>query len=445
MLKKLSKIKSKFSPNLYKFVGNTAWLLADKMLRMGVGLFVGLWVARYLGPEKFGIYNYAIAFVSMLTPLSTLGLEQISIRNIIRDPQEKNQVLGTAFVLKFIGGLVTLTLTICGIGLLRPGDISIRSLVGLIAIGTLFQAFDTIDFFFQSQQQSKYTVFARGTAFALSSIGKIVLIQIQAPLIMFAGIWSIELGFGAVGLVFAYHLQGHIIRNWRYNFNYAKKLLKDSWTLIFSSIVIMIYMRLDQIMLGQMIGDQEVGIYSAAVKISELWYFIPISIANSAFPAILEGKKISEKIYYQRLEKLLGLMSLLSYAVALPLCFISKDIVALLYGPGYEEAGLILTTHIWTGIFVSSGLVRSLWTTTEGFMKFALASTTIGAVINVVLNYFFIKTYHGLGAAIATVIAQFFASYASNLFFKPTRKIFIYQTKSLLLIPLIKLIKLKFT
>lgn len=149
---------------LQKILANTGWLFIDKIIRMGVGLLVGIWVARYLGPEQFGLYNYALSFVALFSALATLGLDGIVVRDIVRDPSCKDETLGTAFVLKLIGGGLTFLFVVGANSLLRPHDRLTQWLVGIIALGTIFQAFDTIDFWFQSQVKSKHTVYSKNTA-----------------------------------------------------------------------------------------------------------------------------------------------------------------------------------------------------------------------------------------------------------------------------------------
>ncbi|MBW4506575.1 MAG: flippase [Scytonematopsis contorta HA4267-MV1] len=431
MISKFSKLPSKFSPNLIKILKNTAWLFADNILRMFSGLIVGVWVARYLQPEQYGNYNYCIAFVSLFGAVASLGLNQIVIRDIVREPSEKNQLLGTAFVLKLLGGIVALILSVGMISILRPGDNLSLWMVGITALSMTFNSFEVIDFWFQSQVQSKHTVLAKNLALALSCVVKISLINSQAPLIAFAVVYAGEFALVAVGLVTVYHLQGNLMTAWKYRLDYAIRLLKDSWTLILSGFMIMIYMRIDQIMLGEMVGDKAVGIYSAAVRVSELWMFIPIAISNSVFPSIIEAKKISENLYYERLQKLFSSMSFLSYVVAIGISLFAGQIIQLLFGAGYEAASSILIVHIWMGVFMCLGVVRSLWTTTEGLMRFAFITAGIGGLINILLNLLLIGKYGGLGAAIATVIAQASADYIASGLFPQTRKIFIVQTKAL--------------
>lgn len=428
--KKLSLLKS--SDRLRGIITNTGWLFADRILRMGVGLFVGVWVARYLGVQQFGVFNYATAFVALFSTLSTLGLDAIVVRSIVREPEKRAEILGTAFWLKLFGGVAALVLAVSSIILVRHDDQLTISLVAILSSVGIFQAFETIDLWFQSQVQSKYTVIAKNTAFVVITLVKVTLISIHAPLIAFAWTALGEVGLGAIGLMISYKIRGYSPWLWPWSLLLAKTLLKESWPLILSGLTIMIYMRIDQIMLGQMVGDKAVGIYSAATRISEVWYFIPMAIASSVSPAIYAAKEVSESLYYRRIEQFLRLLSLLSIVVAVPMSFLSGTIITTLFGKSYEASAPILAIHIWASLFVFMGVGTSSWFVAEGLNQFALRRTIVGAITNVILNIFLIPTYGGVGAAIATVISQAMASFLSNATHPKTRKIFNLQVKSLI-------------
>ena len=428
--KKLSLLKS--SDRFRGIIANTGWLFADRILRMGVGLFVGVWVARYLGVQQFGVFNYATAFVALFSTLSTLGLDAIVVRSIVREPEKRLQILGTAFWLKLFGGIAALVLAVSSIIVVRHDDQLTISLVAILASVGIFQTFDTIDIWFQSQVQSKYTVIAKNTAFVITALIKVILISIHAPLIAFAWTALGEVGLGAIGLIISYRVRGYSPWLWPWSSPLAKTLLKESWPLILSGVTIMIYMRIDQIMLGQMIGDKAVGLYSAATRISEVWYFIPMAIASSVSPAIYAAKEVSESLYYRRIEQFLRLLSWLSIVLAVPMSFLSGTIITVLFGKSYEASASILAIHIWASLFVFMGVGTSSWFIAEGLTQFALRRTIIGAITNVFLNIFLIPAYGGVGAAIATVISQAFASFLSNATHPKTRKIFNLQVKSLI-------------
>ncbi|WP_193194346.1 flippase [Nostoc sp. MG11] len=429
-IEKLSFLKSR--SGLRAIVVNTSWLFADRILRMGVGLIVGVWVARYLGVQQYGLFNYTIAFVALFNPFATLGLDNVVIRNIVRDSSNKEQVLGTTLWLKLSGGVGSAFLAIASIFVFHQNESLTIWLVVILSIAGIFQAFDTIDFWFQSQVQSKYTVVAKNTAFIIITLAKITLIKMQAPLIAFAWMTFAEIGLGAMGLVSIYKIKGYSLRLWRWSFPVAKELLKDSWPLILSGLTIMIYMKIDQIMLGQMIGNDAVGIYSAASRISEVWYFIPTAIVSSVSPAIFSAKQVSEALYYKRIKQLLRVMIIISIAIALPMSFLSESIIILLFGDGYAASSQILAIHIWSSFFVFMGVATSPWFITENLTHLSLSRTFIGAIINVILNLLLIPTYAGVGAAIATVISQAFATFFSHAFHRKTQKIFQLQIQSLL-------------
>jgi O-antigen/teichoic acid export membrane protein len=433
MLNKLALVTQKLSPNRLRILTNTTWLLGDRVLRMGLSLVIGVWVARYLAPDQFGLYNYAFAFALIFNTVANLGLDGIVVRDLVRDANRKDQILGTAVVLKLLAQIAAIALAVGSIVILRPTDSLSHWLVGIITVGMLFEGFYAIDFWFQAQTQSKFPIIARSVALVIASIVKVVFIQIKAPVSFFAAAYGIEAALTAVGMLILYQSQGNPIKAWKFSTRTAIGLFKDSWTLILSSFVIMIYMRIDQVMLGQMINDRAVGLYSAAVKISELWYFVPTALTSSVFPSIIRARSVSLEVYSNQIQKVLDWLAALAYVVAIVGTVFSTQFVVLLYGEEYAEAGAVLAIHIWAGVFVASGIMRSSWTTVEGFMTFALASTAMGAGINVALNYVLIPTYGGIGAAIATLIAQGFASYVATALFSHTRSFFWMQTKALML------------
>ena len=433
MLNKLTVVIQKFSPELRKIISNIGWLFADRVLRMGVGLIVTAWVARYLGPQQFGLFNYAGAFVSLFGVLATLGLDQIVVRDMVRDPSCKDETLGTAFVLKLSGGILTILVTTGTIFLLRPDDQLTHWLVGITAAGTIFDAFNTIDFWFQLQVKSKYTVIAKNTAFILVTLIRITLLQMQAPLIAFAWALLAENALGAVGLAIAYKVKGQSLLAWRASLLRAKTLLKESWPLLLSGLAIMVYLRIDQIMLGQLADDKAVGIYSAATRISELWYYIPIAIVTSVTPSIVEAKKVSETLYYNKLQKLFNIMAVLAYMIALPMTFLSKYIVVIIFGQNYVASGGVLSIHIWAALFVFFGWSKGIWIVAEGLTMFSLLATTSGAVINILLNFWLLPIYRETCAAIATVISYAFVDYFMCMIYPPAQKIGWVMTKALTL------------
>ncbi len=414
-----------------KYFVNTSWLFVEKILRMVVGLFIGVWIARYLGPEQFGLLSYAGAFVGLFTAIATLGLDGIVVRELVKDESSRNVLLGTTFILKLIGAFGVLLFLAIAINV-TSNDYYTNVLIFIIASATIFQSFNVVDFYFQSRVLSKYIVYAKVISLFISSVVKIILIVNGAPLIAFAWVILFDSMILALGFLFFYLYLHLSFKSWKFQKDVAARLLKDSWPLILSGIVVSIYMKIDQIMIKEMLDSDAVGQYAAAVKLSEAWYFIPIVIATSLFPAIINAKTKSEELYYARLQKLYDLMVLIAISVAIPMTFMSDWIVKWLYGTQYNEAGSVLMIHIWAAIFVFLGVASGKWFIAENLQILSFFRTFYGMLINIILNILFIPKYGIQGAAFATLFSQFMAAYLFDLFSYKTRNMFYMKTKSLL-------------
>jgi PST family polysaccharide transporter len=417
---------------LQAIVNNTGWLFADKLVRMGVGLFVNIWVARYLGPDRFGLLNYAIAYIALFTAIATLGLDGVVVRELVRTPSSGREILGSAFALRMAGAFAMLTTVLATASLVRHGNGETLLLIAIIAAGPIFQALDVVDFWFQSRVLSKYSVIARNSAFLVVASFKIYLILSGAPLVAFAWAALLEVVLASVGLAAAYWHYGERFHAWRFSLKRCRDLLTDSWPLILSGFSIAVFMKIDQVMLGNMAGNQAVGIYSCAVRLSETWNLIPMSIVSSVFPAVIQAKSRDEGLYYRRIQRLFSFMVLLSLSIAIPMTFLSTRLIILLFGAKFAAAGPVLSIHIWASLFVFFAIAQYPWDLAENLMKLSLFRISMGALLNVGLNFWLIPAHGALGAAVATVVSQAFAALFLNLVSGKTRPIFFCQVRSLL-------------
>ena len=407
------------------------WLFVDRFVRMGMGLFVGVWVARYLGPNQFGSLNFALSFIALFSTATTLGLEGIVIRELLHNPEGKRGILGTSLALRGFGGLLSVGVSVATLRLIQPHDKQSLLLVSILSLTLIFQALDTIDCFFQSEVRSKITVWAKNSAFLVFAGIRVLLIYLKAPVWAFAAAYSGEIALGAVGLVVGYRLSGGRIISWRVQKATAVALLKDSWPAIFSGLAVMAYMRLDMVMLKMMQGDYAVGIYSAATRVSEVWYFIPTAIVSSVSPALMRAKDAPE-LFYGRLRKLFSLMTLTACVIGSIVALASHIIVRILYSNSYSGAGPVLAIHIWASVFVFLGIAQSPWDIVKSLLRLSLYRTIAGAVINVAINFVLIPRYGPLGAAIATVVSYAISAVFANALSSKTRPIFFMQMQSFL-------------
>lgn len=414
-----------------KYFQNTLWLISEKVLRIFSTLLVGVWVVRYLGPSDFGLLAYAQSYVALFAVLSTFGFDNVVIRELVKDNAKIDKLVGTVFWLKVMGAFVVLTILAIAVNF-TSNDYITNAIIFILASTTIFQSFNVLDLYFQSKVMSKYVAYSNMISLFITSLLKIALIIYKAPIIAFAWVILFESFILAIGFIYFYIKTNStfFIKNLKFTKTIAISLLKDSWPLFFSAIVVTIYMKIDQVMIKEMLNVEAVGQYAAAVKLSEVWYFIPTAIVSSVFPAIINAKKKSDELYYARLQMLYNLMVWMAIAIALPMTFLSDWIVALLFGEEYNQAGSILMIHIWAGVFVFLGLASSRWFVVENLLLLSFWRYFAGMVVNVFLNYILIPKYGGIGAAYATIISYSLQAFFFDVLQKKTRAMFKMKLKA---------------
>ena len=398
-----------------RYFSNMSWLFAENTLRLVAGLLVGVYVARYLGPSQFGGLSYAISFAGLFGAISDLGLEGIVVRNLVAFPEKRDLYLGTAFWLKLTGSFIMLGVIAIAIQF-TSNDHATNLYIFIIASGLIFQSCQVVDFYFQSKVLSKYVSICKMSQLLLSSIVKLFLVFLNATLIWFVLVMLVDCVLLSVSLFVAYRSQRFGLFFAHFDLKTAKEMLADSWPLVFSGLTVMVYLRIDQIMIKEMLGASELGLYSAAVKLSEIWYFLPGIITTSLFPAIINAKKSSSDLYARRLQRLYSLMVWLALFIALPVSLASEWVIKSLYGIAFVQAAGVLKIYIWGGVFVFLSAAFGKYLIAENLTRKNLYRVAFGAIISVPLNYVLIRAYGIRGAAIASLISLFGANYAYDLF-----------------------------
>lgn len=426
---------------LKKYINNTSWLFIEKIFRILTTLLTTVLMARYLGPNDFGLLNYAISFVTLFAVLSSLGFEKLLPKLIIDNKENTNIILGSSFLLKVIGSILIMIICFLTIRFFKENDQVLMSMVIILSFTFIFKSFEIIRFWFETNVEAKYSAKVEFIAIMLSTIIKLLLIFKNADLIFFAYAILIESILIAIGLIIIYSLKNKSLKSWQISRKEIKGILKEAWPLILAGALYTVYTKVDQIMIGELIDNRAVGIYAAAVKLSEGWFFIPSVLAISLFPAMLNTRKKNYELYIERTQNLLNIMALISIVVSVLTLFIANNLIYYTYGEEYKNAALILVIHIWGGIFVSMSTISYRYFIIEGLQKLSFYRGLTGLVINVVLNFILIPEYGIEGAAYATIISQTCALYFFNFFNKKTRLMFFMQTKALILFGIVSTLK----
>lgn len=414
---------------------NSLWLLSERVITILFTFTVGIFLARYLGPNDFGVYNYLISIITLLSPLTALGLNAVVVRDLVdaqrEDHDDTNVILGTSCVLRFFGGLFACASLLFVDIYFNISQNNTLWLV-LLASANIFSCFQVVDFWLQSKVNSKYSAILRLSIFITSSLVKLIsIIFFSCGLKTILIIQTFEvLASGVLYVPLYKYLKGKIF-NWSYNKNKAKTLMSKSWWLILSGVAEVLYLKIDQIMFGMINGYSTVATYAVAARLSEAWYFFPTIITASFFPLLILAKKESEEKYKHTLLDLSRKLFFCALIISIFITIIAHTAINILYGEAYAESATILIIHIWASLFVFMRAVLSKWLVIENMLPFSLVTHISGAIVNIILNLILIPKMGGIGSAIATVISYSISSYFSLFIFKRTRVMGWIMTKAI--------------
>lgn len=419
------------SPGIQKIIRNSAWLLIERVVAIIGTLVIGIYVMRYLGPKNLGLLSYSSSFVSLFTPIARLASDSIAIRDIVKNESSSPEILGTSFILKLIGALVSIVLVFIVV-LNKDSHSQEQAIILIISLTILFDTSDVISFWYQAKMTLGGIVFVRIIQIILSSIVKIIFVTLKCPLIYFVWLLIFESVFKALGFLWLYSkLNLYVFTQWRFNRKTATTILVDSFPLILSNFMIILYVKIDQVMLGNMSTNLEVGFYAAAIRFSEMWYLVPSIIMPSFLPVIVKAKEKGKESYRATLQTFYDLMSWLSWIIVIPMTFLSNFLILHFLGNEFINSIPILSIHIWATPFVFLGSAQNQWLINENLTRLNFITTLLGSICNIILNFFLIPKYGGMGAALATVVSYSLSAYFSCFIFSEMRSTGLMLTKAL--------------
>lgn len=414
-------------------ISNTAWVFAEKGVRMVVGFLVTAWVARYLGVRDFGLLSYCSALVGLLAFLPPLGLDAIVRRDLLLRPADQASLLATSARLRLAAALLTVALLLAMTLAGNPADERERWLLVILGF-TLFQPVLFMpELYFQANGMARYATWAQSAAVLTAAVLRLLLIWGGAALVWFgvAVVFETVLAW----LILGWFARRQQVSWWvgRYSASEARRLLGESWPLLVAGAAVLIYMKIDLVMLRLMAGEEEAGIYSAAVRISEAVYFVPAALVMGLLPYWTAARAAGGEAYRGHLQRIYDLQALAAYAFAVPVTLAAPGIIGVVFGAEYVRAAPVLALHVWAGLFVFSGMVRSQEWVFDNLNQLTLWTTLAGALCNVGLNFWLIPTLGALGAAGATVVSYALAAWGTSFFSPRTREGAFMQTRALLL------------
>ena len=402
-----------------KILSNSAWVIIQHIYSMLTSLIIVALIARHLGPADYGLINYCSSLIAMFTTLSGLGLDNLIVSEIIRNPEKEGGYLGSALVMRLAASFISYPVILALIAVMNPGNHTLFIVAALQALGMIFQTYEVLVYWFRIKLKMKYISIALVAAITVNTIFRIVLLINKATVEWFALSISVQALVGGI-IIAAFFAKKSDVRL-KAGFRDARDLLKISYNCIISSMAIIIYMEVDKILLEKMTGSANVGIYSAAVVLATCWQFIPVTLIDSSRPVILEKRKTSHEAYIDQFKLLMAGVNLMAFVFALLMSCLGWFFIYFLYGRDYLGAFIPLIILSWSSFIGISGYTRTVWITGEGFYKYEKSYAVTAMILNILLDIVLIWQFGVIGAAVATLITYVYEVLIVPLFFRETR------------------------
>jgi polysaccharide transporter, PST family len=402
---------------------NFAWLVADRGVRLSVGVIVSSWSARYFGVANFGLLSYATALVAIFAAIIPLGMDALVVRDIIRDESVAGHMIGTAMGFRGVTACACAMLSVLAVLALRPGEKVLLEIVSVLAVGFIAQTLESGELLFQARIQMRRLVVPRLALFLVMNVLKVGLIMAGLSVFLFASLTALEMIVSGLLSYFfvrralgsGYLLRFDLTRGWG--------LLRDSWPLAISGLAIIIYMKIAMIIVGSLMGNAAVGIYAAATRVPEASNFIPTVLGSSLLPGLIKNHELGAEFYDAALLRYFRINVLIAYGVCLPLSLGAPWIIKMLFHDAYMASAPVMAVYVWSAMFVFLGVARAQHLLNERLTGLSLLFSLAGLIVNLFCNFLFIPRFGVMGAAFATLFSYSISALFSSFLVPSTRKI----------------------
>ncbi len=410
--------------NKKTFKINLSWITFDKLFRGSLNILLSIILARYLGPEEFGILNYLLALLFLFNVFASFGINPVLVNQLIRNKKGDHILIMNAYYFRIIFSLINYIIFLFIIYLFNKNDLYFTYSL-ILGLALIFKSSEIIFSFFEAKSLLKYIVISQliGLLSSFLIIIYAILNNLGNNYLYFALVFDFIIVFLFINIFYFVKERKFFIK---IDFVKTKKLLIKSLPILITSLSIYLYMRIDQIMINQIMDEYNLGIYSVSVRFIEIFHFIPKIIMISYLPIILKSKK-----YNLDLTNLNSFLFKVSLIVVLFILITSKILIPYIFGQYYVES--IFTTLVlsFSLIFVFLGVANEHWYIDKNYQKYYALYVFLGALVNIFLNLILIPKFGISGAAYSTLLTYLLIIFLFDIINKRTRKLFKIKFKSL--------------
>lgn len=422
--------KRNYSSDKQKVVANIYWAVLGKCVNLLGSLIVGIIVARYLGPDQYGLMNYVISFVTMFQVFADFGLDSIQIREESKNLNDRDKLIGTTFILKLACAAVAILL-ISLFSYLYVDDVRTIMLILLYSATIIFNTTWVIRNHFTAMVWNEYIVKTEISRTVIGIAIKLILLYFKAPLSWFVAALVLDSILLASGYSLSYSKKIGRIRKWTFDKECARYLLSQSFPLLLSGTALVIYHRIDQVMIGDMLDNQSVGIYAVATRFVEVMIFVPTIIAQTVTPLLVKMRKETPEKYDRMASMFMNVTVWLCAIMAVSVSMIAYPLVYFTFGSQYLAAVSVLMIMAYKVIGDALSQMSGQLIIVEGRQKYVSLRNVIGCVVCVALNWLFIPRYGIYGAAVVSIVTVLSSGLVANFIIPSYRQIFCRQMMAL--------------
>lgn len=402
-----------------KVAKNASWIISCRVAQSVLSLVIGMLTARFLGPSNYGVINYVASIVAFVTPIMYLGLNSTIVHELISRPDKEGEVLGTSILMSVCSAILCIIGVVSFVYFVNAGERETLIVCAIYSVLLVFNAIDLIQYWFQAKLMSKYTSVAMLIAYAVVSLYKIFLLVTQKSVYWFAASNFLDYALIALFLIVIYkNKQGQKLS---FSKKTAGDLFSKSKYYIVSSMMVTIFAQTDKIMIKNMLGNEMVGLYTAAVTTASVLSFVFSAIIDSFRPEILKSGKEAESKFEKNMILLYSIIIYLSLVVSAFMTMFAPVLINILFGRRYIAASSSLQIIVWYTTFAYIGSVRNVWILARGLQKHLWKINLSGALLNVILNSVLIPYWGINGAAIASLVTQIFTNVVVGWLIKDIR------------------------
>ena len=415
-----------------KVVNNLLWAVGGKVINLAGPLVLGIFLGREFGAEKYGLMNYVFSYVYMFQILASFGLDSIEVREEAKGDIPYTTILGTAFWIKVVFGLICIALCL-GTAVAMGEDSYTIGLIAIYACYIVFNSLVVIRNYFTSLVQNKYIVASEIFRTFVGVAIKVVLLLLKCDLVWFVVAFMFDWVLLGGGYVSAYRKKIGNLREWRFSMPVARYMLRQSLPLLITNAAVIIYQRIDQLMIGSMINKESVGYFSVAAKFVEVMIFVPATLASTISPVLVKLYKENKELYHVKSQHFMNISLWLSIIISAAVSLLSYWIIILTYGEQYIAAVAMLQVLSFKMASCALSNTAGTMLIVEGLQSWVFFRDILGCVVCVALNFWLLPHYGAIASAFVAIAANVAAGYLADLLIPAYRHLFRQQTKALLL------------